>query len=502
MDWQYVLGVLHFVVQPMSLLTMVLSVFFGLIVGMLPGLTATMAVALLTGLTYKLSNEVAILSLVAVYIGAISGGCQSAILMNIPGTPASAATAVDGFPIGQRGEGGLGIFVATVSSCVGTLTGTLCVLLLTPPLALLALKFGAFEFFLLALFGVMICGQLTAGTDPLKGWISGILGLIVSQIGMDGMNAHPRFTFGVIDLMSGIPLTPVMIGLFGFPEIIFGLVSSTARAQVKTSSLEMKKGLGIIIKNKLNMIRSSVIGVMIGIIPGVGEDVAGWLSYWAAKKSSKTPEIFGKGAIEGVVAAESGNNACVGGAIIPVLSLAVPGSAPAAVLLAALWLHGLRPGPLLMSESPGFVVDISVYMAISAITMVFLALVVSKATVKILAVRSTILMPIVYVLCTVGAFVISNSIFDIYLVFIFGVVGLLLRGMSYPAAPFLLGIILGPMADNNLRRALILSNGDPSPFFMRPLSLIFVAAILLLALSQLNAFGRLRRMLIHDEFKE
>jgi putative tricarboxylic transport membrane protein len=502
MDWQYFLGVLQFVLQPMSLLTMILSVFFGLIVGMLPGLTATMAVALLTGLTYKLSSDVAILSLIAVYVGAISGGCQSAILMNIPGTPASAATAVDGFPIGQRGEGGLGIFLATTSSCIGTLTGTLCVLLLTPPLALLALKFGAFEFFLLALFGVMICGQLTAGTDPLKGWISGILGLIVSQIGMDGMNAYPRFSFGMIDLLSGIPLIPVMIGLFGFPEIIYGLVSSTARAQIKSSSLEFKKGFGIMLANKLNVVRSSAIGVAIGIIPGVGEDVAGWLSYWAEKKSSKTPEKFGKGAYEGVVAAETGNNACIGGAIIPVLSLAVPGSAPAAVLLAALWLHGLRPGPLLMSESPGFVVDISVYMAISAFTMVFLGLLLSKATVRILAVKSTILMPVVYVLCTIGAYVISNSIFDIYLVFVFGVVGLLLREMSYPAAPFLLGIILGPMADNSLRRALVLSSGDPSPFITRPISLIFAVAIVLMALTQLNAFGWLRKFLVHAELKE
>ena len=502
MDWNYLYGVLHFMMQPMSLVTLVLSVFFGLIVGMLPGLTATMAVALLTGLTYKLSNEVAILSLVAVYVGAISGGAQAAILMNIPGTPASAATAVDGFPIGQRGEGGLGIFVATAASCTGTLMGTVCIMLLTPPLALLALKFGAFEFFVLALFGVMICGQLTAGTDPLKGWISGILGLLVSQIGMDGMNAHPRFTFGMVNLMSGVPLIPVMIGLFGFPEIIYGLASSTAREQIKTSAMEFRKGFVILLKNKLNMLRSSMIGVAVGIIPGVGEDVAGWLSYWAAKKSSKTPEQFGKGAYEGVVAAESGNNACVGGALIPVLSLAVPGSAPAAVLLAALWLHGLRPGPLLMSESPGFVIDISVYMAMSAVAMVFLALLVSKVTVRVLAVKSTILMPIVYVLCTVGAFVISNNIFDIYLVFIFGVVGLLLRGMSYPAAPFLLGIILGPMADNSLRRALILSSGDPTPFFTRPISLIFATAIILMALSQLKAFSWLKRKLAHAELKE
>ena len=502
MDWQYFLGVLHFVTQPMSLFVMAASVFFGLIVGMLPGLTATMAIALLTGLTYKLASEVAILSLIAVYVGAISGGCQSAILINIPGTPASAATAVDGFPIGQRGEGGLGIFLATTASFVGTLTGTLCVLLLTPPLALLALKFGAFEFFLLALFGVMICGQLTAGTDPLKGWISGILGLIVSLIGMDGMNAYPRFTFGSLNLMSGIPLIPVMIGLFGFPEILYGLVTSTARAQIKSSALEFKKGFGILFRNKLNMLRSSVIGVIIGIIPGVGEDVAGWLSYWAEKNSSKTPEIFGKGAYEGVVAAETGNNACIGGAIIPVLSLAVPGSAPAAVLLAALWLHGLRPGPLLMSDTPGFVVDISVYMAISAFTMVFMGLLVSKATVRILAVKSTILMPVVYVLCAVGAYVISNDIFDVYLVFVFGLVGLLLREMSYPAAPFLLGIILGPMADNSLRRALVLSSGDPSPFFTRPISMIFAAAIILMALTQLNTFAWLRKFLVHEELKE
>jgi putative tricarboxylic transport membrane protein len=302
--------------------------------------------------------------------------------------------------------------------------------------------------------------------------------------------------------MSGIPLIPVMIGLFGFPEILYGLVSSTARAQIKASSLEFKKGFGIMFRNKLNMLRSSVIGVVIGIIPGVGEDVAGWLSYWAEKKSSKTPEMFGKGAYEGVIAAETGNNACIGGAIIPVLSLAVPGSAPAAVLLAALWLHGLRPGPLLMSETPGFVVDISVYMAISAFTMIFMGLLVSKVTVKILAVKSTILMPIVYVLCTVGAYVISNDIFDIYLVFVFGVVGLLLREMSYPAAPFLLGIILGPMADNSLRRALVLSSGDPSPFFTRPISMIFAAAIILMALSQLNAFSWLRKLLVHAELKE
>jgi putative tricarboxylic transport membrane protein len=502
MDLQHALSVFQYVFEPANFAILALSVFFGMIVGILPGLTATMAVALLTGLTYRLAPEMAVLSLIGVYVGAISGGCQSAILINIPGTPASAATAVDGFPIGRRGEGGLGIFLAETSSCIGTLTGTLCVLLLTPPLSALALKFGAFEFFLLALFGVMICGQLTAGSDALKGWISGILGLLVAQIGLDGINAYPRFAFGNVELMSGIPLIPVMIGLFGFPEIVYGLASTTAREQIISSSLQMWRGTKILIKNKLNIVRSSVIGVIVGIIPGVGEDVAGWLSYWAEKSANKDKDKFGKGAYEGVVAAETGNNACIGGAIIPVLSLAVPGSAPAAVLLAALWLHGLHPGPLLMQETPGFVTTISIYMAVSAILMWCIGLSLAKITTRILAVKSEILMPVIYLICAVGSYVIDNNVYDIYIMFVFGILGLLMREMSYPAAPFLLGIILGPMADTNLRRALILSGGDPSPFFNRPLSIIFVAGICILILSQMNIGKYINKWLSHDEFKE
>jgi putative tricarboxylic transport membrane protein len=501
-ELQHALSVFQYVFEPANLGILALSVFFGMIVGILPGLTATMAVALLTGLTYRLAPEMAVLSLIGVYIGAISGGCQSAILMNIPGTPASAATAVDGFPIGRKGEGGLGIFLAETSSCIGTLTGTLCVLLLTPPLSALALNFGAYEFFLLAVFGVMICGQLTAGADALKGWISGVLGLLVAMIGLDGINSYPRFAFDNVNLMGGIPLIPVMIGLFGFPEIVYGLAATISREQIVSSSLQMLRGTRIMLQNKLNVVRSSVIGVVIGIIPGVGEDVAGWLSYWAEKSANKDKEKFGKGAYEGVIAAETGNNACIGGAIIPVLALAVPGSAPAAVLLAALWLHGLHPGPMLMQETPGFVVTISIYMAVSAVLMWFIGLSLAKVTTRILAIKSEILMPVIYLICAVGSYVIDNNVWDIYIMFVFGILGLLMREMKYPAAPFLLGIILGPMADTSLRRALILSGGDPSPFFTRPLSLIFLAGILLMVLSQMNVGSYLRKLLSHDEFKE
>ncbi len=472
---------------------LLLSVFFGLIAGVLPGLSATMAIALLTGLTYKLAPEQAIMSLVGVYVGAISGGSQTAILMNIPGTASSAATALDGYVIGRRGEAGLGIFIATSASFVGTLISMFALILLTPTLSAFALNFGSYEFFLLALFGVLICGQLTAGDMPIKGWISGILGLLVAQVGLDGMNAYPRFSFDNIYLMSGIPLIPVMIGLFGFPEIMQGLVSYTANPPVKSSSLNMIKGFGILMRNKLNMVRSAMIGIAVGIIPGVGEDTGGWLSYWAARSAAKgkEKETFGKGAYGGVIASEAGSNACIGGSMIPVLSLAIPGSAPTAVLLAAMWLHDLHPGPLLMSETPELIYQIGIYLALSAFAMWVLALFISRVTVRVLSIPSEMLMPAIYTICIVGAFVIDNKNFDAYLMFIFGVFGILLRSMRYPAAPFLLGIVLGPLTDNNLRRSLVLSDGSLEPFFTRPISLGFVVVIAILLLLQIPAVKRL-----------
>ena len=341
MEIQYLANALYVLATPEALVTLTLSVFFGLIVGMLPGLTATMAVALLTGLTYKTSPDMAILSLIGVYVGAISGGCQSAILLNIPGTPASAATAQDGYPMGQQGKGGLAIFLATSASALGTLGSVIFLLFLTPLLTSFALKFGSWEFFLLAVFGIMICGQLASGGDPLKGWIAGILGLLASLVGLDGLQGVPRFSFGNIDLMAGFSLIPIMIGLFGFPEIVASF-KKTKTVIGELHSIDYKEGVKILGKNWETILRSAFIGVMVGIIPGVGEDVGGWLSYWAARMRSKFRSLFGKGNPEGVVAAETGNNACIGGAIIPILSLAVPGSAPAAVLMAAFWLHGLR----------------------------------------------------------------------------------------------------------------------------------------------------------------
>jgi putative tricarboxylic transport membrane protein len=489
MEMQYLLHALNLLASPEAAITLVLSVFFGIVVGMLPGLTATMAVALLTGLTYKTSPDMAILSLIGVYVGAISGGCQSAILLNIPGTPASAATAQDGYPMGQQGKGGLAIFLATSASALGTLGSVVFLLFLTPLLTSFALKFGSWEFFLLAVFGIMICGQLASGGDPLKGWIAGILGLLASLVGLDGLQGVPRFSFDNIDLMAGFSLIPIMIGLFGFPEIVAAFKKKTAIVG-EMQRIDYKEGIRILARNWETIIRSTFIGVMVGIIPGVGEDVGGWLSYWAARMRSKVRALFGKGNPEGVIAAESGNNACIGGAIIPILSLAVPGSAPAAVLMAAFWLHGLRPGPLMMTETPGFLYTVAIYLIASSLIMWALGLLISRFTVKILQVSPQLLMPVVFLFCVVGSYVINDRIFDVWVMFAFGFVGLFLSHMKFPSAPFLLGVILGPMADTNLRRALTLSDGSILPFFTRPICLFFAVIIVLMIAAQMGLFSR------------
>jgi putative tricarboxylic transport membrane protein len=410
-------------------------------------------------------------------------------LLNIPGTPASAATAVDGHPLARKGKGGLAIFVANASSFSGTMLSVLYLILFTPLLTSAALKFNSHEMFLLAVFGIVICGNLTSGGRPIKGWISGFIGLLVSQVGRDTVGSFARFTFGVMDLTGGISLLPVMIGLFGFPEIVSSF-SAVKRELVASQKYSAREGFAIMKHNWFNVLRSSVLGALMGAIPGVGEDTGGWLSYWSQKKSSKNPEEYGKGCIDGVVSSETGNNAAIGGAIIPVLSLAIPGSAPAAVLLAAFWMHGYRPGPLLMTDTPEFLYYIVVFMVVSSILMWLIASNMSKLTVKVLQIDQRILMPTIFICCVIGAFVVNNRIFDVKLMFIFGLLGVALSHMKYPSAPFLLGVILGNMADENLRRALILHNGSIVPFFTRPISIFFILFILALVLPQFAFFRK------------
>lgn len=471
------------VLSPLVLLTLGFSTVVGIIIGALPGLTATMGVSLLVGLTYGLPTDVAIAAIMGMYVGAIYGGSQSAILMNIPGTPSAAATALDGHPLALQGKGAEAIGTATAASFIGTLFGTICLAMITPLLANIALRFGAWEYFLLALFGIMICGNLTAQV-PIKGWIVGVLGLAISTIGQEEMYGYSRFIFGNLSLMGGISLIPAMVGLFGISEVLYSLSSRNAGKVVGDIKGKLIN-LRYITKNWALILRSGIIGTVIGIIPGVGEDVAAWVSYDTAKRTSKSKIAFGTGNMDGIVASETANNACIGGALIPLLSLAIPGSAVAAVVLGAIWLHGVRPGPLLFFESPGFIYEMIAMLILASIFMLIFGLLISRLSVKILSVKSAILMPIVAALCVIGAYSINIRVFDIWVMLAFGLLGFVLRLTGYPAAPMTLGIILGPMADSNLRRALHIADGSLLPFVTRPISLMLVAAILALIVSNL-----------------
>jgi putative tricarboxylic transport membrane protein len=453
---------------PQIIFYALLSSLVGVIMGALPGLTATMALALMTTLTLKLQPNEALLILICTYVGAIYGGSRSAILLNIPGTPASAASCLDGYALAKQGMAGRAMGIATTGSVLGTLIGMFFLAFFTPLLGNLALKFGAYEFFWLALFGVIIAGTLT-GDDPLKGWIAGIAGLFIAGIGQEPQYGFERFSYGVRDLAGGIQLVPALVGAFGFAELLTAIKERQAPIKISPFDTVIPK-IKDITKYWKTILRSGLIGTGIGIVPGVGEDVAAWSSYAAAKRASEEKELFGKGSIEGLMAAETGDNACVPGAIIPVLTLAIPGSAPAAVLMAAMIIHGVKPGPMIMIENPQFVYDVVAMMLFATIGILIYGLVLTKALVQVLRVPQNFLIPIIFVLCVVGSFAIAGRMFDVYVMLIFGVIGFGLRHFGYPMAPLVLGIVLGDLLEKNLRRALILSDGDISPFFTRPIS--------------------------------
>lgn len=474
---------------PVSIALVLAATLVGVVIGALPGLTATMGVALMTTLTLKLPASQALLVLICTYVGAIYGGSRSAILLNIPGTPASAASCLDGYALARQGMAGKAMGIATSGSVLGTLIGMFFLALFTPLLGEVALKFGAYEFFWLAVFGVIISATLTGG-DALKGWIAGFAGLFIATIGQDGIHAYERFHFGNRDLAGGISLVPALVGAFGFAEILVAM--QERRPPVKISALDsVIPKIRDVLRYWRTIIRSGVIGTFIGIVPGVGEDVAAWSSYAAAKRASKEKELFGKGSVEGLMAAETGDNACVPGAIIPVLTLQVPGSAPAAVLMAAMLIHGVKPGPMIMIESPQFVYDIVAMMMLATIGILIYGLTLTKFLVQVLRVPTTIIVPIILVLCTIGTFALASRLFDVWVMVAFGILGFVLRRFGYPMAPLVLGIVLGDLLEKNFRRGLVLSDGDLLPFFTRPISAVLFAGIVIVVLLRLPFVRRL-----------
>lgn len=474
---------------PEQLFTMLWATLLGMLIGMLPGLTATMGLALLTTLTFHMDSHTAIVSLLCMYVGAIFGGSRSAILLNMPGTPASAATTLDGFPMAQSGRAREALGLATIGSCFGTLVGVGFLAVGAPILADYALKFGAFEFFWLAVFGIVISGRLTAMDDPLKGWIAGLLGLIIAMIGQESVFAYARFSYGITDLTGGINLIPAMVGAFGFAEILSSIAGRKSPV-LATATGRLLPPLSKLKKYWVTIPRSGVAGTLVGVIPGVGEDIGAWVSYALAKRFSREKDRYGKGSEEGLISAETGNSAAVPGAIIPVLTLAVPGSAPAAVLLAAMVIHGVRPGPLIMIENPAFVYDVAATLTYAAFAITLLGLLLSGSLMQVLRIPRERLMPVIFVLCTVGSFAIANRLFDVLVMVGFGIAGFLLRQMKFPMAPIVLGLVLGSLLDKNLRRGLILSDGSLEPFLTRPISsVLMVITVLSIALT-IIPFGR------------
>ncbi len=445
----------------------------GVLVGCMPGLSATLCIALLTTLTIKLPPNDAILILICAYVGTIYGGSRTAILLNIPGTAANAAACLDGYALAQKGQAGRAMGIATTGSVVGSLFGVVCLALLTPTLGEVALSFGAFEFFWLALFGVLMSGSI-AGSDPLKGWMMGLLGLFATLIGQDGIHAHDRFTFGWPELSGGITLIPALVGAFGFCEILIVLSEPMKKAIVNSVDSVLPR-ISDVLKYWKTILRSGVIGVYIGILPGVGEDMAAWSSYAAARRASKEKELYGKGSIEGLMAAETGDNASIPGGIIPALALAIPGSAPSAVLMAAMIIHGVQPGPMLMVSHPQFVYDVVAMTTLATLGMLFYGLFLVRPLLAVIRIPRSIIMPVIFVLCTVGAFAIASRVFDIWLMVFIGVCCFVLRKCNYPIAPFVLGLVLGDILDKSLRRGLQITNGDLTPFFTRPVSALLAA---------------------------
>lgn len=481
---------------PLSLLLIFACVAIGIVFGAIPGLSATMAVALFLPVTYGLQPSVAMSVLMALYIGGVSGGLISAILINIPGTPSSVATCFDGHPLAVKGEAPKALGVGVVFSFIGTILSILALMFISPWLAKLAIEFGNYEYFAIALFSLTMIATLS-GNSLIKGVFSGTLGFMFATVGIAPIDSARRFTFGSVELMSGFDMLTVMIGLFAVGEIIAAARDSRKESQNTVTQPDMRsvRGFGFSMKELLgqqvNMFRSALIGIGIGILPGIGGGTANILAYSVAKNQSRHPEKFGTGIIDGVVASETSNNAAIGGALIPLLTLGIPGDTVTAMLLGGLMIHGMTPGPRLFIEHTAVVYGIFGALTIAAFVMLFLEFYGLRFFVKLLTIPKHILLPVIFCLCGVGAYGLNSRVFDLWSVILFGVIGFGFSSFKIPIAPFILGFILGPMAETNLRRGLMLHQNSLEPLFSSPICLFFLGiAAFSLALTAYRQIAR------------
>lgn len=462
------------------LLNMILGTAAGICIGALPGLTATMGVALLLPLTFGMETTQGILMLLGIYCGAIYGGSITAVLLHTPGTPASAATALDGYEMAKKGEGGRALGIVTISSYIGGLVSVACLILISPQLAKLALKFSSAEFFLLAVFGLCIIGNIS-GKSIEKGLICGCIGVLVATIGVDSVTGYMRFsTFNgkaIVNFLGGISYIPVMIGLFAMSQAFEGIeeIFLSQKADVKIDRvLPSKEDMKVI--GRVAPI-TGLVGTFIGIIPGAGADIGAFVGYDVARSMSKHKELFGKGSPEAISGPEGGNNGVTGGALIPMLTLGVPGDAVTAIMIGALTVKGLNPGPMLFTNHKTLVYSIFIGMFMANTLMCLMGLSGIKLFSQVLKVPKAILTPVIFVLCVIGSYAMNNNLFDVGVMMVFGIIGYFFTKVKIPTSPAILGLILGPMAEKNFRTALLKSGGSVSVFFNTVICWVFLVLI-------------------------
>lgn len=478
-----------------NFIALVLGSFFGIIIGAIPGLTATMGIALLVPFTFGMTPITGIVMLLGIYTGAIYGGGIASILIKTPGTPAAMATTFDGYPMAQKGLAGKAIGVATISSGVGGTFTAVCLAFFAPILANFALRFSAPEYFALAVFGLSVTITLS-GRSPVKGFISGTLGLLIAMVGLDPMGGFQRFTFGFPELTGGLSFVPMLIGLFalseGFRQVEIILTAPRVNAVI-TDILPRLQDLKACAGAYL---RACPIGLIVGITPAIGADTSAFLSYAETKRASKHPELFGTGVPEGVAAAQCGENASTGGDVLPMITLGIPGDAATAVLMGALTIHNLQPGPMLFQNHPETVHEIFAGMILANVCFVILGLCFARFFAQVINLDRKYLIPLIFICCMVGSYAINNVFYDLVTCVIFGFLGYLMIRYDFPVAPMVLAQILGGMMESNFRRALTMSRGDPTIFFTRPITVVILA---LAAFTTVVAIRRQRQALRLEE---
>ncbi|MPM13957.1 hypothetical protein SDC9_60317 [bioreactor metagenome] len=466
-----------------SLLALLTGTVVGYFVGAMPGLNPTLGISLLIPLTFAIEPVPAIVLLTSLYVACEYGGGITAILINTPGTSAAAATALDGYQLTQQCQARKALWISILSSGSGSFLSTLLLIFLAIPLASFALKFGGPEYFALALLGLSVVSGLATG-NVIKGWMSAIAGLLISCVGIDKIDGIPRYVINMY-FFEGIPFIPVMIGLFAISEV-FVLFEKKAymceEVGGQTNDIPSKAEL---LRCLPTVLRGTIIGFIVGVIPAAGANIASWLSYNDAKRRSKRPDQFGKGAIEGIAASESANNSAVSGAMVPLLTLGIPGSSAAAVLVGALMIQGLQPGPLLFARNPEIPYSIFIAFLLSVPLMTAIGLFCAKPFAKIANISREVLAFLVFGACVLGSYALGNSMFPVWVAFVFGVIGYVMRKFDFPTAPMVLALVLGPMAETNFRLALLMGEGSLLIFLKRPVSVVILLLTLFAFLSPL-----------------